>query len=328
MNNRITCDGQMVNELTVQQMKNTNLDEIGISDNMLPLHQHLVNARMTIRRLEEKQETKKLSYKTAIDKLSNGLKSLRIDHRQSDSLSQIIDDLRLQVGRLSIDISTNVTSGKNKRLARKQRVHNRRAAELRRANQVILKLLNNTNKKVDRLELLQSSREDRYNAEAGEYKNTIQSLQCMIEDRNSKIVSIQTEINTLSSRLHTNAANLRATGIARPFPHRLMVLSEYVSRLTFEPDSISDELRYIHFLYHTFADKSRLGNAELFLREVNQDVWFYAQTSQIEEHPLRKKARVGHVKGKLEPRLTTDEAQKQAKLINASIRARLEDIKK
>lgn len=47
-----------------------------------------------------------------------------------------------------------------------------------------------------------------------------------------------------------------------------------------------------------------------------------------EEHPHRKKRLVGNGKGKLQPRLTTDEAQKQAKLSNASIRARLENIKK
>ncbi|KAI6762656.1 hypothetical protein HG530_008636 [Fusarium avenaceum] len=48
----------------------------------------------------------------------------------------------------------------------------------------------------------------------------------------------------------------------------------------------------------------------------------------IEDHPLRKKRQVGNGKGKLQPRLTADELQKQAKLSHASIRARLEDIKK
>jgi hypothetical protein len=47
----------------------------------------------------------------------------------------------------------------------------------------------------------------------------------------------------------------------------------------------------------------------------------------IEEHPLRKKVQVGNGKGKQQPHLTTDEEQTQAKLSNASIRARLEDIK-
>jgi chromosome segregation ATPase len=236
---------------------------------MLSLHQHLVNARMAIRRLEQKQETKELSYNTAMNRLSNGLKSLRIDHRQSDSLGQIIDDLRLQVGQLSIDISANTTSRKNKRLAQKQRAQERRVVELRREKREIIKLLNNTNKKVDRLELLLRSREDTYNAEAGDYENTIATLRCMVQDKDSEILLMQTEID---GRIH--AVNTRAAELTRPFPHRLTVLSEYVSRLTFEPDSISDELRYIHFLYHTFTDKTRLGNAELFLREVNQDVWF------------------------------------------------------
>jgi hypothetical protein len=255
-------------------MNNANLDETGTSDNMLPLHQHLVNARMTIRRLEQQQETKEISYKTAMDKLSNGLKSLRTDHLQSDSLSQIIDDLRLQVGRLSINVSANATSRKNKRLAQKQMLQERRVVELRREKRGIIKLLNNTNKKVDRLELLLRSREDTYNAKAGEYEKTIQSLQYMIQDRDSRVVSMQKEINTLSPRLRTNAASARAAEIIRPFPHRLTFLSEYVSRLTFEPDSISDELGYIHFLYHIFTDNTRLENAELFLREVSQDFWF------------------------------------------------------
>jgi hypothetical protein len=48
----------------------------------------------------------------------------------------------------------------------------------------------------------------------------------------------------------------------------------------------------------------------------------------IEEHPLRKKALVGHGKGKLQSDQTEYGSQRQAKLNNASIRVCLEEIEK
>ncbi|KAM0189455.1 hypothetical protein ACHAPI_010035 [Fusarium lateritium] len=107
MNNRITRGDQIVNELTVSHMDNTSLGEIGIGDNMLSLHQNLVKATMRIRGLEQQRETEKLSCKVSIDKLNKFMDFLRIWDTECNEMNQIIDDLRLHIGQLSIDVSTN-----------------------------------------------------------------------------------------------------------------------------------------------------------------------------------------------------------------------------
>ncbi|KAM0345576.1 hypothetical protein ACHAPU_006229 [Fusarium lateritium] len=239
---------------------------------MLPIHENLVSAETTVS--VEERKPAKLSYQSAIDKISNALSSLRIQSPKSKNLNKIIDDLRLQVDRLSIDTSPNTASIKKEELPQTQTEECVKIEELRLKNREMADLLDSTNKKVNELEVLVASKDREYDTMSEVHSNTIQNLEAAVRDRDSTVTTMQTEINTLSLRLYAETNKKTKTTMTRPFSKRLKLLSDYVEGIPFELHSTKDELKYIDLLYHIFRDEEKRGNAESFLRMVVDGRWF------------------------------------------------------
>ncbi|KAJ4256749.1 hypothetical protein NW762_008845 [Fusarium torreyae] len=88
------------------------------STDLLELHRQLADAGVTIARLEEQNEAAKLLHDSATERLQAQLDAVHQEQSQSASLNEVIEEVKQQVDRLSIEVSTDPTSVQNHALRR------------------------------------------------------------------------------------------------------------------------------------------------------------------------------------------------------------------